>query len=242
MVVGSHSPEPHSPVHRISRAFQVENVGWRIFKCGLKNNKEYHLFSSTAKGCCQLRCPGHCDKCQYTQLKSRSKRRRQSLYTSQVQTNPQGLIVPHVFAEVLKTHSSCFLRTLWVYSISSTFINFQDFLQTLKSELSGTDDGQPNSVINEMICLCNTSPIKHDRSTSGQVFRWPLASSGEGLRWRRCRGRPQMKGTQRRWRNSPPPPSQGSSLSDPHSQITATGAQIRDAKCFFPALSPDYSW
>lgn len=104
MVVGSYSPEPHSPVHRIiSRAFQVENVGWQIFKCGLKNNKEHHLFSSTAKGCFQFHCPGHCDKCQYTQLKSRTKRRRQSLYTSQVQTNPQGLIVPHVFAEVLKT-------------------------------------------------------------------------------------------------------------------------------------------
>lgn len=26
------------------------------------------------------------------------------------------------------------------------------------------------------------------------------------------------------------------------SQTAATGAQIRDVKCFFPALSPDYDW
>lgn len=35
-------------------------------------------------------------------------------------------------------------------------------------------------------------------------------------------------------------PSPGSCPSDPHSQTTATGAQIRDVKRFFPALSPDY--
>lgn len=79
------------------------------------------------------------------------------------------------------------------------------------------------------------SPFKLDYRVLGQVSRWPF-SAEEPIEEMQRQATDEGHGKEEQ-----PSHHQGHGLSDPHSKATVNGAQIRDVKCSFAALRPDYS-